>query len=59
MLFRCDAALTKGELIEAEIEWPPRPDTGQPMRLVLHGFVMRSDFRGTSITIAKYEFRLG
>ena len=58
MLFRADAALSKGELIQVELDWPPRPDTAQPMRLVLHGFVIRSDSNGTAMTIAKYELRV-
>jgi hypothetical protein len=59
MFFRGDAVLTKGELIEAEIDWPPRPDTGQRIHLVVHGFVIRGDSRGTAMTIAKHEFRVG
>jgi len=59
LLFRCDSLLPKGELIEAELAWPSPLDAAQPLRLCIHGFIVRSDAGGTAVTIAKYEFRGG
>lgn len=59
LLFRSDAVLPKGELIEAELAWPSPMVAAQPLRLCIHGIIMRSDAGGTAVSIAKYEFRGG
>jgi len=46
-------------LIEAELAWPSPLDAPQPLRLSIHGFIVRSDAGGTAVTISKYEFRGG
>ena len=59
LLFRCGAVLPPGELIEVELAWPSPLDAAQPLRLCIHGFIVRSDSSGTALTIGKYEFRGG
>jgi len=59
LLFRCDAVLPTGELIEAELAWPSPLEAVGPLRLCIHGLIVRSDAGGTALAIAKYEFRGG
>jgi hypothetical protein len=57
LLFQCEASFPKGELIEVELDWPELFEDRPPLRLCVHGLIVRSDAAGTAVTINKYEFR--
>ena len=57
LFFRGGATLRRGDVVEVELPWPSAPGPGQPLRLCVHGLVVRSDITGTAMSISKYEFR--
>jgi hypothetical protein len=57
LLFRCGIMLPAGELIRADLTWPFLLESGQPLELIVHGMILRSDLAGTAISISKYQFR--
>lgn len=56
LLFRCGVELPVGELIEVILTWPLAAEGGQPLVLRVAGIVVRSDHRGTALSISKRGF---
>jgi hypothetical protein len=57
LLFRCGIILPIGELIRADLTWPFLLESGQPLELLVHGMILRSDLAGTAISISKHQIR--
>jgi PilZ domain len=47
-----------GKPIQVLIDWPVLLDDRCPLRLVVCGKVLRSDWAGTAVGIMRYEFRV-
>jgi hypothetical protein len=47
-----------GRQVQLWIDWPALLDARCPLRLVIHGRIVRSTYRGTVVGITRYSFRL-
>ena len=50
-------ALPTGGEIELLMQWPFFLDGGCPLKLVVHGRIVRSDANGTAVQAIRHEFR--
>jgi len=50
--------LPVGRQVQLWIDWPALLDARCPLRLVIHGRIVRSTYRGTVVGITRYSFRL-
>ena len=57
ILFQCGAALPLGRNIEVILAWPFLLNGDCPLQLRILGRILRSDARGTAVSIRSYEFR--
>ncbi len=57
LAFDIDQTVKPGAFIELSISWPVLLDESCPMRMIVFGRVLRSDFPKTVCTVDKYEFR--
>ena len=55
--FTTDAVLDYGARVEVSVNWPARLDHVCPMQLIICGRVVRSNARGTAVSMERYEFR--
>ncbi len=55
--FVAEKALPPGERVEMSMNWPARVNHVCPMKLVIFGWVVRSDATSTVLSIERYEFR--
>jgi len=55
--FATTQALSLGEQVELSIDWPMLLDGVCPLKLVLTGKVVRSDYRGAAVKTFSHEFR--
>jgi hypothetical protein len=57
ILFSTNQLVMRGAAAELWIDWPV-PLNGHPLRLVVHGRVVRSEGQNAAMRIARHEFRL-
>jgi hypothetical protein len=57
ILFSTNQLFVRGAAAELWIEWPV-PLNGHPLRLIVHGRVVRSEGQNAAVRIARHEFRL-
>jgi hypothetical protein len=57
VLLDTDHALPEGGSIELVIHWPFLLEGVCPLKLVMHGRIIRSDNRGVAIQVKHHEFR--
>ena len=55
--FTTERTLSVGKPVELTVEWPALIDNKCMMKLVIHGWVIRSDSNSAAVKIAHYEFR--
>ncbi len=55
MLFRSEIPLRVGSVIEAELAWPSGTLESAPLRLRVHGIVIRSSGSAAAVSITKYD----
>lgn len=58
VLLKTDAILRAGQKITVLIDWPVLLDHRLPIRLVIFGKVLRSDWAGTVVQLTRYDFRI-
>jgi PilZ domain-containing protein len=58
ILFSDDQTLTYGTKVEAEVDWPFKLDGEVPLKLVIHGSVVRLENRSVALAITRHEFRV-
>jgi len=56
--FRANHSLTIGQRVALSLTWPVRLEGRCPLQLVVHGSVIREDWRGIAIVANSHEFRL-
>lgn len=57
VLFRADAVLEAGQLVQISVDWPARLENQIPLKLVAEGRIVRNINGIAAMTIDKYEFR--
>jgi hypothetical protein len=55
--FTTETVLPLAAPIELSMSWPALLNDSCPMKLTIHGSVVRSDAHGTVVTVERYEFR--
>jgi hypothetical protein len=55
--FTTERTLSVGKSVEVGVEWPALIDDKCPMKLVIQGWVVRSDSNSAAVKIEHYEFR--
>jgi hypothetical protein len=55
--FTSENTLPLAAPLELSISWPALLNESCPMKLTIHGSVVRSDAHGTAVNIERYEFR--
>src|SRR5262249_17357473 len=55
--FTTERLLKSGTLIELSLNWPTRINDACPLKLVIHGCVIRSEDSIAAMKIEHYEFR--
>ena len=58
VLFMADDALPAGSPVELTLNWPVLLEGVCPLKLVLRGLVVRSDWRGVAVRTRDHEFRV-
>ena len=58
ILLKTDDILRVGQRIQVFVDWPVLLENRCPLRLVIHGIVLRSDLSGTAVGLTKYDFRI-
>jgi hypothetical protein len=57
VLFKSNKLLPLGRRVELLIDWPVALDDRCPLRLMIHGRILRSDLAGTAVEIVRYDYR--
>jgi c-di-GMP-binding flagellar brake protein YcgR len=57
IFFRTKNRLPVGCEIDLDIDWPCLLDGVSLLKLVVHGYVVRHDAKGTAVEVSRYEFR--
>ena len=57
ILFTTDSPPPDRQEVELRVAWPFLLQNVCPLELVIHGFVLRTDERGTVLRMRDYEFR--
>jgi hypothetical protein len=55
--FTTERTLSIGKSVEVTVEWPALIDNRCLMKLVIEGWVVRSDSNSAAVKIERYEFR--
>jgi len=55
--FTTESILSAGLPVELSMIWPARLNDVCPMKLMIYGYVVRSDRDGAALAIERYEFR--
>jgi hypothetical protein len=55
--FSTQNMLTSGMPIELSLTWPVLLNDSCPMKLMIYGCVVRSNYKGAAVAIERYEFR--
>jgi hypothetical protein len=61
ILFTTDHALARGAKVEVEVEWPLKLDDRIPLKLIVHGEVVRSESAQVALAglqILRHHFHL-
>lgn len=58
VLFQTNDSLNTGSPVELLLNWPFQLGGICPLKLVMHGRVVRSDSRGVAVRIRDHEFRV-
>jgi hypothetical protein len=57
IFFQTKNRLPVGCEIDLDIDWPCLLDGVSLLKLVVHGYVVRHDAKGTAVEVSRYEFR--
>jgi hypothetical protein len=58
ILFLDSQALSCGTEVEAEVDWPVKLDGIVPLKLIIHGSVVRLEKGSVALAIKRHEFRI-
>jgi hypothetical protein len=59
VLFEAKDALPAENLVEILIDWPYLNGDSRPLKLMVHGCVMRSEGKLVAVRVSRYKFRVG
>lgn len=58
ILFTDGHVLPRGAKVDVEIDWPVKLDGRVPLKLIIHGSVIRSEAVSVALEIRRHEFRI-